>query len=372
MLTFSIWKIFALSNNDVCIRSNTWHSRLYLKIFMIIFVCFITTTININANPMINITDQQSEIEVNNGINISNNVDDNEQVTTSIPSVETTTNEFISSTADQESGTTKLKVKTTFATFDFDDPICDPKTEVLTNCSNACPKTCEFLDRKPCKSFCWKSCDCKPGYVKDYDLKCILPEECPKCENNENYKRCGSECEVTCETYRNPFPYCNRNNCKRGCFCNYGYVRDMSKNGTCIPFAECPNKCGPNEYWDVNGEPCIRTRENPRPKCLFEKRIPSCVCNTGFKRDPNTKECRPIATEPIKCEQNEIYSQCGSECAIHCSDENKRETCPTVCNRGCFCKDGYRRHANTLQCVLPEECGKKSNDNYGRTIVEFA
>ena len=56
------------------------------------------------------------------------------------------------------------------------------------------------------------------------------------------------------------------------------------------------NKCGANEYWDVNGEPCIRTRKNPRPKCLFEKRIPSCVCNTGFKRDPNTKECRPIAT----------------------------------------------------------------------------
>lgn len=56
------------------------------------------------------------------------------------------------------------------------------------------------------------------------------------------------------------------------------------------------NKCGPNEYWDMNGEPCIRTTENPRPKCLFDKTVPGCVCNTGFKRDPNTKKCLPITT----------------------------------------------------------------------------
>jgi len=54
-------------------------------------------------------------------------------------------------------------------------------------------------------------------------------------------------------------------------------------------------KCDENEYWDVNGEPCIRTSENPRPKCLFETPQPGCVCNTGYRRNANTKKCEPIS-----------------------------------------------------------------------------
>lgn len=46
----------------------------------------------------------------------------------------------------------------------------------------------------------------------------------------------------------------------------------------------------------MNGEPCIRTTEDPRPKCLFEKPVSGCICNTGFVRDLNTKQCQPITT----------------------------------------------------------------------------
>lgn len=63
------------------------------------------------------------------------------------------------------------------------------------------------------------------------------------------------------------------------------------------------NKCGPNEYWDVNGEPCVRTPENPRPKCLFEKAEPSCQCNTGFRRDPKTNECLPVSIKGWKIQK---------------------------------------------------------------------
>ena len=55
-------------------------------------------------------------------------------------------------------------------------------------------------------------------------------------------------------------------------------------------------KCGPNEYWDVNGEPCIRSVQDPRPKCLFEPPEPGCVCNTGFVRNGANKQCEPIST----------------------------------------------------------------------------
>ncbi|OTF77561.1 cysteine rich trypsin inhibitor-like protein, partial [Euroglyphus maynei] len=106
------------------------------------------------------------------------------------------------------------------------EPKCDPKTEVLSNCSNSCPATCEDLNRKPCKNFCWKSCDCATGFVRNYQWKCIAREQCPKCE-------------PTCETYQNPPAYCNQGFCKRGCFCNYGYVRDMLQNGSCISINEC-------------------------------------------------------------------------------------------------------------------------------------
>lgn len=55
------------------------------------------------------------------------------------------------------------------------------------------------------------------------------------------------------------------------------------------------NHCGKNEYWEVLGEPCVRSPEDPRPKCLFNESKPACVCDTGFKRHPKTNECVPIS-----------------------------------------------------------------------------
>lgn len=58
---------------------------------------------------------------------------------------------------------------------------------------------------------------------------------------------------------------------------------------------------------------------------------------------------------------------------MNCFDHNKRERCPTVCNRGCFCKDGYRRQYSTQRCVLPEDCNNNSNGIVrDQTLIEFA
>ncbi|KAI2797667.1 hypothetical protein BLOT_014201 [Blomia tropicalis] len=237
---------------------------------------------------------------------------------------------------------------------------CKAQSEIHSNCSNSCPASCEEPTRKPCRNFCWNGCECAPGYVKNHQWQCIPIEDCPKCGPNEHYRNCGSNCEPSCGTYQNLPVYCNnRASCKRGCFCDYGFVRDMEKNGTCVPIGECPQKCGPNEYWDVNGEPCIRSVQDPRPKCLFEPPEPGCVCNTGFVRNGANKQCEPISTIGLnvenRCNANETYSYCDSECARNCFDENKRQMCPTICHRGCFCNEGYRRDS-AGHCVLPDDC----------------
>lgn len=201
-----------------------------------------------------------------------------------------------------------------------------------------------------------------------------------ECPANEHYRNCGSNCEPTCDNYQNVPVYCsNRASCKRGCFCDYGFVRDSTMNNTCVPIDQCPQKCDLNEYWDLNGEPCIRSMENPRPRCLFELPKASCVCDTGYRRNGSTKKCETIsalgkfgskeksAFSPdyllylpaqelqTKCGANETYSQCDSECARNCFDDNKRQMCPTICHRGCFCKDGFKRESSG-RCVLPAEC----------------
>ena len=106
MLLSTIWTMFTLNKNNgvISIRSNTWHScGVYLTIYLIIFVCFITTgTINANPSPINITTVPETIVEVD--IDLNNGVDDNEQLTTtSIPIFETTTsnNEFISSVIDQ-------------------------------------------------------------------------------------------------------------------------------------------------------------------------------------------------------------------------------------------------------------------------------
>ena len=61
-----------------------------------------------------------------------------------------------------------------------------------------------------------------------------------ECAENEHYRTCGPNCEPTCDTYQNTPIYCIKYaNCKRGCFCNYGFVRDMNNNGTCVPTEQC-------------------------------------------------------------------------------------------------------------------------------------
>ncbi|CAG2172867.1 unnamed protein product [Oppiella nova] len=237
--------------------------------------------------------------------------------------------------------------------------MCNNMSEVEHNCSNSCPATCEDPGKPVCRNnYCWRGCECRPGYVKEHqNWTCIPVELCPKCGVNEHFRDCGTNCEPTCTNYQNTPPYCNNKyNCKRGCFCDFGFVRDMSQNGTCVPVDKCPQKCGPNEYFEEAGTPCVRTAANPRPKCLDEPTVPACVCNTGFRRNQSTGQCEQLSSHVESCGGNETFSHCGTECARKCFDETKRQFCPTICLRGCFCNEGYVRDSHNQKCVLSTDC----------------
>jgi len=236
---------------------------------------------------------------------------------------------------------------------------CNNISEIESNCTNSCPASCEDPDKPACRdNYCWRGCECKPGYVKEHqNWTCIPVELCPKCGPNEHFQDCGTSCEPTCSNYQNTPPYCHSHYyCRRGCFCDYGYVRDMAQHGKCVPIDKCPQKCGPNEYYDESGPPCVRTSENPRPKCLDATPEPSCVCNTGFVRNKVTRRCEPLSNFAEKCGGNETYSHCGSECSRKCFDQMKKKFCPTICLRGCFCNEGYLRDSHDGKCVLPNDC----------------
>lgn len=252
-----------------------------------------------------------------------------------------------------------IEILQTVTPYSERDLNCNNITEIEHNCTNACPASCEDPDKKACrKNYCWRGCECKPGYVKEHqNWTCIPVELCPKCGENEHFRDCGASCQPTCANYQNTPSHCNgRYQCQRGCFCNYGYVRDMSSNGTCVPISECPQKCGANEYYEESGPPCIRTAENPRPKCIDQKPEPSCVCNTGFVRNKVTGLCEQLSILAEKCGGNETYTNCGTECSRKCFDEMKKHFCPTICLRGCFCNEGFQRDSHNGKCVAPQDC----------------
>lgn len=59
------------------------------------------------------------------------------------------------------------------------------------------------------------------------------------CTNfNEEYKSCGTACQLTCANFYNHSLICT-GNCVEGCFCKAGFVREEA-NGICIRTEECP------------------------------------------------------------------------------------------------------------------------------------
>lgn len=184
---------------------------------------------------------------------------------------------------------------------------CGQHAERLT-CGSACALTCANRNPRPCPLYCVNDCFCKSGYLKAASGICVRPEECdsiphfpnqqipqfnlnqqpPKCNDNEEYRTCGSACVPTCSMPL-PKPWCTRQ-CSVGCYCKEGYLRD--EKNVCIPATKClpvsatekisdEPHCPKDEEYNTCGVQldCFASCKIPMtPKCLERQCTPGCVC----------------------------------------------------------------------------------------------
>ncbi|CAJ0588322.1 unnamed protein product [Cylicocyclus nassatus] len=191
-----------------------------------------------------------------------------------------------------------------------------------------------------------------------------------QCQVNEVFLECGTQCEPTC-TDRNPV--CNRVCAIDVCQCRQGYVRDANRR--CIPVASCPavsantlqtaqppqGRCSANEVYNTCGTACEPSCRVPRPEICTEQCVVGCQCRSGFYRN-DQNACVQLSNCPgnggnggqNQCQANEVFQECGTMCEPSCADRNP------VCTRDCAidvcqCRRGYVRDANR-RCIPVASC----------------
>ncbi|XP_077291437.1 zonadhesin-like isoform X2 [Arctopsyche grandis] len=270
----------------------------------------------------------------------------------------------------------------------FDDEKCRPNEEYLT-CGLACQPTCSnYMDDVSCHKHCVKGCFCKPGYVRNTKFRCVLPEHCflvddppkPKCKGyNEEFNDCGSACPDTCDNYMIQHN-CTRQ-CKKGCFCKAGYVRD--EDWFCVLPKDCPPAVPPlpvckkqNETYTVCGSNCPQTCANyEKPKRCSKICVPGCFCKKGYVKNYNNtcvliKECPPRTAIPYVSDGSipvcpnvlEEYVACGAGYQQSCDNMNTTAFYDNKCVEGCYCKTGFVRDRKG-NCILPKYCPLPTSSN---------
>jgi hypothetical protein len=107
--------------------------------------------------------------------------------------------------------------------------------------------------------------DCPVGYFfSEFEKKCVLDcrlEEVSCEDPNEFHTECGSGCEPSCH---NSTTSCTKD-CKLGCFCKKGFVRDeLTKK--CVLRQDCTN-CAENETSDWGNPLCEKTCQSINKNC---------------------------------------------------------------------------------------------------------
>ncbi|GIY03103.1 zonadhesin [Caerostris extrusa] len=241
-----------------------------------------------------------------------------------------------------------------------------PENEESSNCVVPCNDCqtrgkCNFL-------VCNKGCDCKKGYYRDFNGRCIPEFQCPlidpipvvkECSDDEEYYDCMPSCQQTCTVYTSKFKIACKQRCQQGCFCKKGlYKRD---DGKCVRPSKCTTprkKCPRNEKYSYCVVPCNDCQT--RGKCNFLVCNKGCDCKKGYYRDFNGRcipefQCPLIDPTPPTtglCPENEE----SSDCVVPCNDCQTRGKCNfLVCNKGCDCKKGYYRDFDG-RCISELQC----------------
>ncbi|KAJ2947537.1 hypothetical protein O0L34_g17325 [Tuta absoluta] len=262
---------------------------------------------------------------------------------------------------------------------DTPKPVCS-ENETYVDCAGNAPN-------------CKPGCRCKDGYLRDLDGNCVRPQQAGVCSPNESYDDCvpycppgracpavltpGCEpgCKCTEGYQRNQDSVCSASpsnstsldisklvcsenetnvdcaasapNCKPGCRCKDGYLRDL--DGNCVRPQQLP-VCPPNEFYDDCVPYCPPGRACPAvltPGCT-----PGCK-RQAFKRNQEEEDCSvsPKPPTPPTCPANEYYYNCVPYCP-------PGRVCAAVlepgCEPGCKCKQGYKRNGSGKCVLIPQ------------------
>ncbi|GBP53685.1 Antichymotrypsin-2 [Eumeta japonica] len=254
---------------------------------------------------------------------------------------------------------------------------CGGDPNARPGCGTYCGRSCtDYNKTVACPEICQlNGCDCKEGYVYDRNIgKCVLPEQCNSCPDNEVYNQCPP---VKCDAEYCPKSRDDPLTCPTGtkcdsprCTCAFNTHRDR-KTGKCIPTRDCPPfECDrANEEYQAcpakcPSDQCADYLKNTTCGAPLGTRIgivvpcaPQCRCKEGYYRDSNG-EC----VEPDQCSNGcggdpNAKPGCGTYCGRSCTDYNKTVACPLICKlNACDCKEGYAYDRNIGKCVLPEQC----------------
>ncbi|XP_013174037.1 PREDICTED: zonadhesin-like isoform X3 [Papilio xuthus] len=240
-----------------------------------------------------------------------------------------------------------------------------------TDCASSCPPTCQTPKPKLCPAVCKPNvkCKCKPSYVLSPNGDCVLPQDCPApppvCGENEVSTNCKTTCPSDSCDSKEQQSLCRPGPCRPGCNCKEGYARDS--NGKCIPKDQCPktpSPCGGNATYTDCASSCPLTCENLKPEvCIFLcKPNVTCQCKPSYVLSPNgdcilPEDCPAIP--PPECGKNEVSTVCKTRCPSDLCDSGKQQgICrPGPCRPGCNCKEGYARDSNG-KCIPKDQCPK--------------
>lgn len=129
--------------------------------------------------------------------------------------------------------------------------------------------------------------------------------------------------------------------CVDKCVCTKGYIKDET-SGKCIPETDCPpnHTCEENEEWKECGSKCDRTCDHvfgtpfACVKDITNKMcIPRCQCKPGFVQNKLLNKCAPeYMCPPPSCRKNELFVRCAPDefrCEKMCGSD--MEICETKC-----------------------------------------
>jgi len=119
----------------------------------------------------------------------------------------------------------------------------------------------------------------------------------------------------------------------------------------------------------ICGLTCIESCDYKPDYCQKDCRF-GCFCKEGYVRQSNDTTSPCIKREKCgqqevehKCCKNQEYQACGSACPSICDDfsfplPKPEKMCIAVCRSGCFCKQGYIRQNNNTNspCILEKKC----------------